>query len=239
MVNILILAAGQFSLNEGNNSYPIYLTELNGVSLIERIIDISRSIKDANYLFVFLEKEAERFHLDKIASLLVPDSKVVLVPEWTRGSACTALFAACQIPVNNELLIISANELIDIDLSEVIDNFRKRNLDGGTLIFRSIHPRYSYVRLNDDGFVTEVMQQNPISKNATTGLFWFREAGCFVEAVKQSIRKNSVVEDKFYVALAFNEMILKQKNIGVVHLDTKKYRPLKTEQQLQNFEQGS
>ncbi|EJO33607.1 hypothetical protein QWC_01370 [Achromobacter marplatensis] len=137
------------------------------------------------------------------------------------------------------MLIISANELVDLDLAPVISEFELRELDGGTLTFRSIHPRYSYVKLNEQGFVTEAAQQNPISNHATTGIFWFKKTGDFVEAVKASIRKNAVVGDSFFVAPTFNELILMQKKVGVFELDVSKYRPLKTDRQVQQFESGS
>ena len=159
-----------------------------------------------------------------------------------RGQVCVeinTLLAACQLPQQNGLLVVSANELVDLDLSVVVRDFQKRGLDGGTLTFRSIHPRYSYVRLNKDGLVIEAAQQKPISQHATAGVFWFKKTEDFVDAVKASIRKNAVVADKFFVAPTFNELILKQKRVGVFPLDVSKYRPVKTERQVQQFEQGS
>lgn len=237
--NILILAAGQVPAPGVDAGYPTCLTEFEGVSLLERIVANTKNIQDSTYAFALLNRDAERFHLDKVADLLVPGASVTRIPERTRGSACTSLLAACQLPQASSLLIISANELVDLDLASVISEFERRELDGGTLTFRSIHPRYSYVKLNEQGFVTEAAQQNPISNHATTGIFWFKNTGEFVEAVKASIRKNAVVGDSFFVAPTFNELILMQKRVGVFELDISKYRPLKTDRQVQQFESGS
>jgi len=237
--NILVLAAGSVATNTYDSGYPTCLAELDGVSLIERIVQNTCNISDANYDFAILKKDAEIFHLDKVIKLLVPKASVTKIPETTMGSACTALLAACKLPKDSPLLIVSANELVDLDLSMVVNVFHQRNLDGGTLVFRSIHPRYSYVRLNRDDLVIEAVQQRPISQHATVGVFWFKITEDFVEAVKSTIRKNAVIADKFYVAPTFNELILKQKRVGVFHLDVNKYRPLKTERQVQQFEQMS
>ena len=237
--NILILAAGRLAGADKDGSYPTCLTELDGVSLIERIVANTRAIGDAQYAFAILKKDAGQFHLDKVVRLLVPNAQVTKVPESTKGSACTALLAACQMRQDSALLVISANELVDLDLSVVLDDFRQRNLDGGTLTFRSIHPRYSYVRVNEAGLVVEAAQQNPISQHATAGVFWFKSTADFVEAAKSSIRKNAVaVNGNFFVAPTFNELILQQKRVGVYPLDVSKYRPLKTERQVLQFEQG-
>lgn len=238
-INILYLAAGLNAFDTKKMEYPSCLMEVNGLSLIERIVSNTANISDANYLFALSEEEAKRFYLDSVVRLLVPCASVILIPNQTKGSGCTALFAACKLQQDNELLIISLNELVDLDLSSVVEVFRERNLDGGTLIFRSIHPRYSYVRLNGDGLAVEVAQQKPISSNATVGIFWFKRTKDFIDSVKATIRKDAAVADKFFLAPTFNELILKQMKVGVFNLDINKYHPLKTEKQVQSFEYRS
>lgn len=235
-INILVLASGKLNFKRLDNEYPLCLTEIRGVSVLERIVNNTARIANTQYAFTFLETEAVRYHLDKIATLLVPDARTTQVPELSQGSACTALLAACQLDQTAELLIISANELVDIDLNDVIEEFRYRKLDAGTLTFRSVHPRYSYVRLNDDGLVIEAAQRQPISFFATAGIFWFAKTASFVAGAKNLIRKEAHVEGSYFVAPTFNELVLEQKKIGIRELDTTKYFPLKTEQQIEQFE---
>ncbi len=238
--NILILAAGQVTYDTHSGGYPLCLTELEGVSLLELIVGSTRNVnatpQQRRYAFALLDKDIQRYHLDKIARLLAPGAAVVRIAEGTRGSACTSLLAASQLDPESELLIISANEFVELDLGVVISDFRRRALDAGTLIFRSVHPRYSYVRLNAQGLVTEASQQTPISQNATAGIFWFAKTRAFVESAKGLIRKDASVNGSFFVAPTFNELILRQANIGVVSIEPARYHPLKTETQLIQFE---
>jgi hypothetical protein len=238
-ISVLILAAGQAGFETHDGGYPLCLTEFDGLSLLERIVRNTSNIKGAKYAFALLIKETERFHLDKVAKLLAPSAVVIRTPESTQGSACTALLAASQLDPESELLIISANELVDVDFSEVVTDFRCRKLDGGLLVFRSVHPRYSYVRLNAERLVTMAAQQDPISHHATAGVFWFAKTREFTEAAMNLIRKNASVNGKFYVAPVFNELILRHGRIGVRDLEISKYSPLKTERQVQQFEHGS
>ncbi len=231
-INIVILAAGTSSMSAIDGGYPQCLTEIDDRPLLELIVEKAASIPGAKFTFAMNEDDVSRFHLDRIAELLAPGSSVVRVPAGTRGSACSALMAAAALPADEEVLVVSANELIDIRLTDVINGFRQRNLDGGTMVFPSIHPRYSYVRLGDDGLVLEASQRQPISKNATVGIFWFARAGALVDAIKAMIRKDASVDGAFFVAKAFNEMILKQMRIGVLKIDQHQYHPLKTEHQL-------
>lgn len=238
-ISILVLAAGSSAVDDVVQSYPLCLSEVGGVSLIERIVGNMRSIIDASYIFALLEKEVEYFHLDKVVALLAPDPRVVIVPATTRGSACTALLAASQINPDDELLIVSANELVDCDLSSVLMDFKSRGLHGGTIVFRSIHPRYSYVSLDENGMVKQATQKNPISNHATAGIFWFKSAHDFVESAKENIRKNASISGNFYLAPTFNEMILKNRKIGIYRIENEKYFPLKNSRQVQQFESSS
>jgi len=234
--HILILAAGHGGFSTGENDYPLCLTEADGVALIERIVANAAKVTDAAFTFALRDEDIRHFHLDRCVDLLAPGARVVRVAEGTQGSACTALLAAAQYPPDDEVLVVSANEWVDMDFANILASFRERKLDGGALSFRSIHPRYSYVRLNEDGLVCEAAQQNPISQYATAGLFYFARAGEFVEAIKEMIRKGASVKGVFYVCPAFNELILKQRRVGVLPLDTKRYHPLKSTRQVEQFE---
>jgi len=237
--NILILAAGKTSFTESRDEeYPMCLAELDGLSLIERIISNTSRIYNPRYTFAILDKDAKRFHLDSVFSILVENARIVKIPEGTKGSACTALLAASQLEREIPLLIISANELVDIDYSLPINDFESRGKDVGMLIFNSIHPRYSFVKLNEDKAVMQVTQRNPISKHATTGIFWFKRTGDFIEAAMSSIKKGAEVEGSYYVAPTINELILRQRPVGVYEIEGAAYKPLKTEKQLSIFESG-
>lgn len=238
MINILILAAGKGQSSiEDQLDYPVCLTEHNGISVLEQIVSNLSAIRESQYTFVLHAQDIAKYHTDRIAKLLVPNAVISVVPENTMGSGCTALLGACQLNLEIPLIIVSANELVEHDLKAAIDEFEARKLDAGTLIFRSIHPRYSYVRVVD-GLVVEAAQQKPISQMATTGIFWFRSTADFVEAAKAVIRKNASTNGKFYIAPTFNELILKQKRVGVCEIGKDHYVPLKNRQQIHQYEQG-
>lgn len=238
MTNILVLAAGHTGFETHNGGYPLCLTEMHGVSLLESIVNNTRGLRGARYAFALREDDIQHFHMDKVVELLAPSATAVRISGVAMGSACTALLAASQLDFDQELLIISANELVDAPLHEVVETFRERKLDAGTLTFPSIHPRYSYVRLDEEDLVVEAAQQNPISHNATAGIFWFAKCGAFIEAVKSMIKKDAHIHGKFYICPAFNELILRQGRVGVYKLDPKRYYPLKTERQVYQFEEG-
>lgn len=235
-MNILILAAGQTTFDSQDGNYPLCLTELDGVPLIERLIQSCHSIDDANFIVALREQDIRHYHLDNIVSLLAPGTNILRVSEETRGAACTALLASSYIDNDEGLLIINGNEILDANFSAVVEDFCARKLDAGVVTFPSIHPRYSYVRLDARGLVVEAAEKNPISRLATVGFYWFARGKDFVRAVQNMIRKDASVNELFYICPALNELILEQACIGTYTVEANQYHPLKTERQLIQFE---
>lgn len=233
-LSILILAAGR---HEADSISPVYLAEHGGETILELIFKKYLALSPADIAICFLKSDIQKFNVDRAATLLCPDVRIVEIEQDTGGSGCTALFAACQLPQDNELMIISANEFINVDLAPVLDGFRDRQLDGATLTFQSTNPRYSFVKMNEDGQVVEVAQQSPISTHATVGLFWYARAGDFVDAAQKMIVKNARTNDFFFLAPAFNEMILDNKYIGTAPIDKADYWPVKTAAQRKLLEE--
>lgn len=234
-MNILLLAAGGNITEVEDNGFPLTLSELNGRPLIQHLIEVCLNIdENINLIIAFKRSDIQKFYLDNIVKLLAPVAKIISIENNTKGAACTALLASQYINNNEELLILNANDYLQIDLKKPILDFREQDFDAGTLTFDSIHPRYSYVRLKD-GFVIEAAEKRPISRHATAGFYWFKQGMDFVKAAKNMIYKGSSVNDIFFICPVFNELILNQRKIGVFEIDTNLYYPLKNLNQLMDI----
>lgn len=235
-MNILILAAGEKETILNDSGYPYYLTELEGVPLIERLVNQCQSIPQAKLFFAMTESEIKKWRLDSVVTQLSPDAHLIHVKTATAGAACTAMLAIEHIDNDQPLLILNMSDLIQINFADVIHDFQTRKLDAGTIVFHSIHPRYSYVLLDDNHFVMEAAEKNPISKHATAGFYWFARGCEFVAAARSMIAKDAHVDGLFYICPVMNELILAQAKIGVWFVDNEHYHPLKTLRQIQHFE---
>ena len=99
---------------------------------------------------------------------------------------------------------------------------RSKNADGGIVTFISTHPRWSFVKVDNDGLITQVAEKKPISNIATVGIYYYKKGKFFVEATEQMIQRNVRVNNEFYVAPAYNEMIQNRKKICIFNV-TKMY----------------
>lgn len=220
-MNILILSADTKQIE--SNSYPVCLTEIEGLPLLQHIVNSIMPLKPKNVIFAFHEFYINQFHLDIVAKQLINTASVISLDQPTQGAACTALLASEFIENNEPLLIISSNELVKMNLEIVIGEFIKKQYDAGAVIFQSVHPRYSFVRLDENDLIIEAAEKMPISNHATAGIYWYAKGIDFTQAVRSMIRKNARVNDMFFICPAFNEMVLKHSKIGSHKIDSKDY----------------
>ena len=223
-MNILIPMAGpDDAFRDKGFRYCKSLIELHGKPMLQRVYESLTPIHDGRYVFVIRKEDSDRFHLSDVIRLLNPQNVVLQTQGATAGAACTALLAIEHIDSDDELLITNADQLFTVDLNAVIDDFRSRSLDAATIVFESIHPRWSYVRLDERELVVEAAEKRPISRLATAGFYYFRRGRDFTSAAMEMIRKDAHVDGHFYICPTFNEMILRQARIGVHRIAASDY----------------
>ena len=232
-MKVLILAAGRVPQG-GAESYPPCLTEFNGQPLIQRLLLHCGPLRPSRLIVVFSAQQVRDHHLDRVTTLLWPGAMVLSVDQ-TRGAACTALLACGHIDDDEELLIVNGNELLDTDFASIVADFRARRLDAGTAVFQSVHPRYSYVRVDAQDLVVEASEKVPVSTNATAGFYWVARGSDFVRAAKNLVRKDASVNGDFYICPSLNELVLEHRRVGIHPVDSSRYHPLKTTRQIEQF----
>ena len=238
-MNLIVLMAGSTEAFKSDGYfYPKNLIEINGIPMVEHVINnLAPVIKHCNSVtFVVSKNEDVKFHTGKIIRLMVPSANVIPVEEQTAGAACSALMGIDHIEEDAPLLIMNGDQILDIDFHKMLEKFSNREWDGGMVVFKALHPRWSYVRCNDEGWVEEAAEKEPISDQATAGVCYYSEGIDFIESAMSSIEKNASVEDAYFIVPSYNEMLLKHKRIGTFKIEAKNYHSLMTPQLLRRYE---
>ena len=211
-LNILIPMAGAGSrFEKAGYTFPKPLIDVNGEPMIKIVVD-NLNI-DGNYIFIVQKSHREKYNLDTLLNLVTPTCQIVEVDGITEGAACTTLLATKFIDNDNPLLIANSDQFIDWDSNEFMYKMNETNSDAGIVTFKSTHPKWSFVKQNNDGIVTEVAEKNPISDKATVGVYYWNRGSDYVKYANQMIQKNIRVNDEFYVCPVFNQAILDNKQI--------------------------
>lgn len=227
---IPMAGAGQRFKNEGFK-LPKPLIDVNGKPMIQRVIE-NLNI-DANYVFVVQKEHYENFNLGTMLSLMVPNCKIIQTEGLTEGAACTTLLAKEYINNDDHLLIANSDQWVDWDSCDFMYNMIANELDGGILSFRDSNPKWSFAKIDNSGYVTQVAEKNPISDISTVGIYYFNRGKEYVSCAEEMIERKLKVFNEYYVCPVYNIMIERNKKIKT--FDCKKMYGLGTPEDYQYF----
>jgi len=217
-MNVLIPMAGAGSrFQQAGFTFPKPLIDVKGKPMIQVVVD-NLNI-DANYIYVVQKSHREKYNLDTLLNLITPNCKIVEVDGITEGAACTTLLAKEYIDNDKPLLISNSDQFVIWDSNEFMYKMIEHKVDAGIVTFESTHPKWSFVKINEEGFVIEVAEKKPISNTATVGIYFWKKGSDYVKYSEQMILKNERVNNEFYVCPVFNEAILDNKKIKIFNVD--------------------
>jgi len=205
-MNVLIPMAGAGSrFAEQGYTFPKPLIEVGNKPMIQVVVD-NLNIQ-ANYIFIVQKEHYEKYNLETVLNMVAPGCTIVQTQGMTEGAACTTLLAKEYINNEEPLIIANSDQFVEWNSNEVLYAFTTEGVDGGILCFNSTHPKWSYAKLDDNGFVSEVAEKQPISTNATVGIYYWSRGSVYVNSAERMIERNIRTNNEFYVCPAFNELV--------------------------------
>jgi HAD superfamily hydrolase (TIGR01509 family) len=213
-MNVLVPMAGAGSrFAQAGYTFPKPLIDVNGKPMIQVVVE-NLNI-EAHYIFLVQKEHYEKYNLKHLLNLIAPGCDVVQVDGVTEGAACTTLLAKDLINSNEPLLTVNSDQFVEWNSNEVLYAWSADNIDGGILTFKGTHPKWSFANIGDNGFVSRVAEKDPISDNATVGIYYWRKGSDYVKYAEQMIDKNIRTNNEFYVCPVFNEAIQDGKKIRI------------------------
>ena len=209
ILNIVVPMAGHGSrfANAGYTK-PKPLIPVGGKPMIEWVIDNVRPDRPHCFTFICLAEHLLRFpEVESTLRSLCPGCNIVTVDQVTEGAACTVLLAKKYIDNENPLMIANADQYVDLDINEYLATMERSNASGLIMTFWSDHPKWSFCRMNAGDLVQEVVEKKVISNEATVGIYNFSRGSEFVRAAETMIQQNLRVNNEFYVAPVYNQLI--------------------------------
>jgi HAD superfamily hydrolase (TIGR01509 family) len=233
-MNVLIPMAGAGKrFEEMGYSFPKPLVDVDGKPMIQLVVE-SLNI-DAKYIYVVQKEHYEKYNLKHLLNLVTPNCEIIQIDEITEGAACTTLLAEKYINNDEPLLMANSDQYLDWNSNEFMYSMIADDIDGGILTFTATHPKWSFAKLNKDGFVERVAEKDPISNVATVGVYFWTRGSDYVKYAKQMIEKDIRTNNEFYVCPVYNQSIEDGKKIKTYHIDRKQMWGLGTPEDLQEF----
>ena len=213
-MKILIPMAGEGSrfAKEGY-TFPKPLVDVGGIPMIQAVVQ--NLDFDAEYIFLVRQEHLSKYEglPDTLHRITNGNFKIVAVDGLTEGAACTALLAKEYIDNDEDLLIANSDQVIEYEKENFKTLKNMTNVDAIVYTFNDVHPKWSFVKTNSRGYITEVAEKKPISNIATCGVYWYRKGSDFVKHAEEMIEKNIRVKNEFYIAPVYNELIRTGKSL--------------------------
>ncbi len=217
-MNVLIPMAGAGSrFQQAGYTFPKPLIEVEGKPMIQVVVD-NLNI-DATFIYVVQKEHREKYNLDTLLNLITPNCKIVEVDGLTEGAACTTLLAKEYINTDAPLVMANSDQFLEWDSNEFMYKMIEQEVDGGIVTFTATHPKWSFAKVDEYGYVTEVAEKNPISDIATVGVYYWSKGSDYVKYAEQMIEKNIRTNNEFYTCPVFNEAIADCKKIKTFNID--------------------
>lgn len=237
MINIVIPMAGLGSrfIQEGYDT-PKPFINVFGKPMILHVLD-NMFIDDARFIIV-----GRKEHLDKekkLVNFISSKYEVIFIEaeKLTEGTACTVLYAHKYINSDVPLVIANSDQIIDIKISDYLNDCFHRELDGSILTFTdpSGNLNWSYAKTDDDGFVMKVKEKQPISKYASAGIYLYAKGKYFVESAIDMIVEQNKVNNEYYTCPTYNYLIQNNLKIGIYNINYSQMHSLGTPSELEYY----
>ena len=218
MLNIVLPIAGRGSrfADEGYD-LPKPLIPIHGVPMIQLVTENLRPKREHRFIYVCQKEHIENYDMEnKLRSYTGEDNTIVIPIDYmTEGQVCSVLVAKDYINNDEALMSANADQWVDFDINDYLEDMDKRDLDGLIMTMKSEDPKWSFAKVGDNGYVVETAEKIPISDDATVGIFNFRHGSDLVRAAEQMIEEDIRVNNEFYTCPVYNYLIRDNKRIGV------------------------
>ncbi|RTP97311.1 glycosyl transferase family 2 [Enterobacter sp. WCHEn045836] len=205
MLNIVIPMAGYGSrFSQAGFIDPKPFIPVAGVPMIELVINNLRPALPHRFIFVCLQEHLTRYQFRHRLEALAPGCKIISLPGVTEGAACTVLEAAPFIDNGDPLMIANSDQWVDVDIDLYLSQMDNRKLDGLIMTMASRDPKWSYVLLDEDKKVCQVVEKEVVSDEATVGIYNFRRGQDFCRLARDMISGNVRSQGEFYVAPVYS-----------------------------------
>lgn len=221
MIGIVPLAGPDFERPDGTvkAEYPV-----DGLPLLRRALEgrpwwRSGWLKADDLIFVLRGSVRSRRFAAESLAVWYPGCRVVFISDNTAGAA---LSAACGLGLTADfdtpLIVDLCDILFDCDPAALSALKDRADVGGLAITFESDDAKYSYLECDADGRMTRSREKIVISSHASAGVYVFRSAPVYFEALAHTMRhRDSLAHNGLlYVCPMLNGVVAQGLTVGCI-----------------------
>lgn len=190
---------------------------------------------DGNFIFVVNTKNELHMELIHILKTLKPECTIIETDYLTEGPASSCLLAKSYVDNEEPLLITNCDQIMTWEINKFKEYVETFDGDGFVVTYDSNTTKNSYIRVDDSGVGVELAEKKVISSLSLNGIHFWKKGKDFVYSAEKMIKMNKRVNDEFYIAPTYNELIAIGKIIRNYSIDKNHHWPVGTPEDLNTF----
>ena len=207
-IQLVIPMAGLGSrFSEAGYALPKPLLPIHGVPMYKVVIASLMHESISSITIVCPEEWGLGGSIRALSAPLGVPVNVVELDYVTQGPAETVMLAEPFLDPNLPVVTANSDQYIHADLDDFYASVTEEGVSGAILCMEDSDPKWSYVKLSSDGFVSEVREKVVISTLATVGIYGFRTANLMLAAFRQMLEAKDTSLGEYYVAPSYLYLI--------------------------------
>jgi hypothetical protein len=198
------------------------LALIDGEPLLLRAIESSAHPSEATIVVINRDEEESSQPCTPILRYHAHVSSVIKSPSSVKGALASALLGLGEIDLDRPLLLAPGDAILNVPFWKLLES-SPHDASALTVAFTSSNPRWSYLKENERGEIIQVAEKRTVGRLATTGHFFFRRAGDFLDASTWVLTNNAMVQDRFFVSTALNYLISIGKAVSAIEISRTQY----------------
>lgn len=202
-----------------------------------RMIEIAtKSIGvDGNFIFIINKSNGQSEELKEILNKIVDSPIIIEIDYLTEGPSSSVLLAKKYINNDTPLIVTNCDQIMEWDSSHFVNFINSTDKDGIVVTYNVLTEKNSYVKLDENGNAVLFAEKEIISDYSLNGIHFWKKGSDFIDSAESMINKNIRVNNEFYIAPSYNEMVLKNKKIGIYHIDKNNHWSVGTPDDLDKY----
>jgi len=192
------------------------------------------------FLFVIRQEHADTLKLDQLIAGALPEAKVIVIPELTRGAVETAVAAKDYLDQTQPLVVMDCDLWFSSESYNqmILKAINKTVPSAGLLTFTSNNPRYSYAKVDGSDNVTETAEKVVISNHAITGAYFFSTAELFINSAIELLGQPLTdTMPEYYLSYLYNILLDHEITVKATYVDD--YASFGTPEELEEYNDGN
>lgn len=233
-MKIIITMAGEGSrFKKVGYKVPKHEIEVKGKSLFEWSMLSLKSFFDEEFIFIVRENNYDKEKLEWLCNKLeIKEFKLKEIKELTDGQASTAYLCDEYLTETEDVLIYNIDTYISGD---EIKKEELKKYDGYIPVFKSKEDKWSFIKLDDNEKIIDVVEKIRVSDLGSIGLYYFKT---WKDYKKIYLKYKEEIKRKYkevYIAPMYHYLLKGNKDIGYIILKNEDIHVLGTPEDLEIF----